>query len=63
MNTSKTKFSELEFRTEKMSQNTGQGDKDMGMMKKIMSNTENRMRIYLIVFQKEKKVRLLFARW
>lgn len=56
MNTSKTKFSELEFRTEKMSQNTGQGDKDMGMMKKIMSNTENRMRIYLIVFQKEKKV-------
>ena len=56
MNTSKTKFSELEFRTDKMSHNTGQGDKDMGMMKKIMSNTENRMRIYLIVFQKEKKV-------
>ena len=36
MNTSKTKFSELEFRTEKMSQNPGQGDRDMGMMKKIM---------------------------
>ena len=29
MNTSKIKFSELEFRTEKMSQNTGQGDKGM----------------------------------
>lgn len=56
MNTSKIKFSELEFRTEKMSQNTGQGDKVMEWWKNYVKHMENRMRIYLIVFQKEKKV-------
>lgn len=54
MNPSTTKFSELEFRTEKTSQNTGQGDKGIGMMKKLCKTHGEQAENLLIVFQKEK---------
>lgn len=55
MNPSTTKFSELEFRTEKTSQNTGQGDKGIGMMKKLCKTHGEQAENLLNSFPKRKE--------